>query len=280
MGLFDGYFDPEQFNSGGGLLGRLLALRQPDGLYQLDADSGQASSAPQMPSPASMLSPLLPNYGQPPAYWQPSTSNPNPQYAAPWPKPGDQNGAAAIVNPGIGNTPPAQTPVNQQNFAATGYGSDPAALAPPTPAPNAVMAQYVPTRPVGIPLPPMFVPGTPENDAFVHSTINAGRAIGNAVGNILNNDGNENPILDTTPGRETKGRSKIFEKPGGYDDAVGDFNGLNPTNVRPLPNGGLTGTLPDGRSVNVRPGSSDGSRPTIEIIDGKNRIKTRYGDKR
>jgi hypothetical protein len=44
MGLFDGYVDPQQFNSGGGLLGRMLALQQFQGQYQTDADSGQASS--------------------------------------------------------------------------------------------------------------------------------------------------------------------------------------------------------------------------------------------
>jgi hypothetical protein len=34
MGLFDDYFDPDQFGEGGGLLGRLLALQLQQGLYQ------------------------------------------------------------------------------------------------------------------------------------------------------------------------------------------------------------------------------------------------------
>ena len=237
MGLFDGFVDPQQFNSGGGLLGRLLALQQFQGQYQPDAGFDQASSAPQTPSPASILSPLLSNYGQ-----------------------------------------PAQTSVNWQNSVATGGDSDSQGPTPSTAAPNAVMAQYAPARPMGIPLPPVFLPGTPENDAFVHSTINAGRAIGNTVGNVLNSDSNENPVPGTTPEAKTKGRSSIFQKPGGYDDAVKDFNGLNPTNVRPLPKGGLTGILPDGRNVNVRPTSSDG-RPTVEVQDKKKSTKTRYGDK-
>ena len=38
----------------------------------------------------------------------------------------------------------------------------------------------------------------------------------------------------------------------------------------------LTGELPDGRKVNVRDHSSDG-RPTLEVQEGKNRIKVRYG---
>lgn len=202
MGLFDGYVDPEQFNSGGGLLGRLLALQQFQGQYQPGADSSQVSSVPQVPSPASMLSPLLSYDGQPPAYWQPSMSNLNPQYAAPWPKPGDQKGAAAIVNPGI--TPTTQTPVNQQNFAVAGDGSGPAGLASSTTTAPTLLAQYVPTRPpVGIPLPPVFVPGTPENDAFVHSTITAGRTIGNAVGNILNSDNAQRPPAGSRPINET-----------------------------------------------------------------------------
>lgn len=47
-------------------------------------------------------------------------------------------------------------------------------------------------------------------------------------------------------------------------------------NVRDIP-GGKVGTLPDGRTVNVRTKSSDG-RPTLEIYDGKNSTKIRYED--
>ncbi|MBQ4024707.1 MAG: hypothetical protein II611_04880 [Treponema sp.] len=42
-------------------------------------------------------------------------------------------------------------------------------------------------------------------------------------------------------------------------------------------NRSLTGELPDGRRVNVRDHSSDG-RPTLEVQEGKNRIKVRYGE--
>lgn len=86
---------------------------------------------------------------------------------------------------------------------------------------------------------------------------------------------NSCPIPDTTPGRKTKGRTKQFEKPGNFDTANDDFDDLNPTDVVDLPGGGRRGTLPDGRSVNVRPNSSDG-RPTIEIQNGKNKVKVRY----
>ena len=45
MGLFDGFVDPQQFDSGGGLLGRLLALSQFQGKFQPDADPGQDAPA-------------------------------------------------------------------------------------------------------------------------------------------------------------------------------------------------------------------------------------------
>lgn len=38
MGLFDEYFDPEQFQASGGLLGRLLSLPQMQGLYRPNVD--------------------------------------------------------------------------------------------------------------------------------------------------------------------------------------------------------------------------------------------------
>ena len=36
-----------------------------------------------------------------------------------------------------------------------------------------------------LPLPPVFFPGTPENDAFVKSVLDAGRAINDFTGNML-----------------------------------------------------------------------------------------------
>lgn len=38
---------------------------------------------------------------------------------------------------------------------------------------------------------------------------------------------------------------------------------------------GKTATLPDGRTVTVRPGSSEG-KPTLEVLKGKGAIKIRY----
>lgn len=83
------------------------------------------------------------------------------------------------------------------------------------------------------------------------------------------------PVPGAKPGRETKGRTTQWEKPGGAAQADTDFDGLNPHGVDTLPNGGRKGTLPNGQTVIVRPTSTDG-RPTLEIQDGKKRTKVRY----
>ena len=48
MGLFDSYFDPDQFEASGGLIGRLMSLQQQQGQYQpgqgFDGSSGQADA--------------------------------------------------------------------------------------------------------------------------------------------------------------------------------------------------------------------------------------------
>ncbi len=96
-----------------------------------------------------------------------------------------------------------------------------------------------------------------------------------------NDEGNSNqcPIPGTTPGDKTKGKTKNFDKPGGFDQANIDFDNLNPENIKDIIDGkggkGRTGVLPDGTRINVRPNSSDG-RPTVEIQNGKKKIKVRY----
>lgn len=76
MGLLDSYFDPEQFEGGGGLIGRLLSLQQMQGQYrpsagfnqQISADNGHAVGAPlSLPMPQPTLpafDPPTPDYGQ------------------------------------------------------------------------------------------------------------------------------------------------------------------------------------------------------------------------
>lgn len=90
----------------------------------------------------------------------------------------------------------------------------------------------------------------------------------------------EDLVRNSAPGRSTKGPSNLFERLGGFADAQRDFNSLGPTNVRPAANNpnAQIGILPDGRTVTVRPNSSDG-RPTLEIYDRSSgrSIKFRYG---
>jgi hypothetical protein len=119
-------------------------------------------------------------------------------YQALQPFPGSQPPAIGAASSPIGTASASQPPTGYPNSAlADGAGASPAFR-------NMLLAQHSPAiAPVGMPLPPVFIPGTPENNAFVHWAI--GRAVGNAFGNILNSDNNENPIPGTTPGNETKG---------------------------------------------------------------------------
>ncbi|WJR76458.1 hypothetical protein [Bradyrhizobium sp. NP1] len=72
MGLFDDYFDPQQFGEGGGLLGRLLALQQQQGQYQPSQGFGDANGEPgngsapnvtAMSAPAAFAPPSTPASG-------------------------------------------------------------------------------------------------------------------------------------------------------------------------------------------------------------------------
>jgi hypothetical protein len=208
MGLFDDYVDPQQFNSGGGLLGRLLALQQLQGQYQPEASFDQPSATPQTPSPASAPSPLLPGYGQPQDY--------------------------------------GQSAARQPNSAATGGAYDPTGSVSSPPSQNTVLAQYSPARPVGIPLPPVFVPGTPENDAFVHSAIGAGRAIGGLGALILNNDNANRPPPRSRPIDET-------DWSGDHTEIKRAVGAQGNDDVRISPTGEVWAKKPDGSWENHGP---------------------------
>ena len=121
MGLFDGYFDPEQFGEGGGLLGRLLALQQMQGLYQPDAGLNQPAPDPQATVLQPMSWPSPPAYGGPPSDPQPAPNLAS-QYQALRPILGDHAAMLATVNPDVGKTLIAQAMATQQlpgNFSAS-----------------------------------------------------------------------------------------------------------------------------------------------------------------
>lgn len=85
-----------------------------------------------------------------------------------------------------------------------------------------------------------------------------------------------NDILrGTTQRSRTSGRAIQYEKVGNYNDAMNDFKKLNVQNIQTRQNGTITGNLPDGRKINVRP-NSKGGEPTIEIEHGGKDIKIRY----
>src|SRR5262249_36318129 len=59
-------------------------------------------------------------------------------------------------------------------------------------------------------------------------------------------------------GRATKGKTTQYIGNGGVRQANAEFDALGPTNVKPISTKygpGRTGTLPDGRTATVRPGS-------------------------
>ncbi len=87
-------------------------------------------------------------------------------------------------------------------------------------------------------------------------------------------------VLDgSEKGEPTKGRTKQFDKPGDFDDALEDFDKMGLSDVEDRSENGKIvkiGKLPDGRNVNVRNKSKRESRPTLEIQEGKKRVKIRY----
>ncbi len=83
-------------------------------------------------------------------------------------------------------------------------------------------------------------------------------------------------VSNSTLGIVTKGKTTQYVRQGGHQQAISDFNNLNPSNIKTYDNGTIAGILPDGRSINVRSGSNSG-QPTIEIIEINNkRTKFRY----
>jgi len=84
-------------------------------------------------------------------------------------------------------------------------------------------AQYAPVGPAPLPVPPVFLPGTPQNNDFVDSTTNAGRAIENAVGSIFNNQDQEDRDQPAS-GVTDHGQKRQDEAQSNPDRRVGDPN--------------------------------------------------------
>ena len=83
-------------------------------------------------------------------------------------------------------------------------------------------------------------------------------------------------VRSSSPGRSTRGRSTLYDRTGGLKQANKEFDSLAPKDVRNIP-GGRVGKLSNGRTAIVRERSTDG-RATLEIQQGKNRLKFRYDD--
>jgi RHS repeat-associated protein len=100
----------------------------------------------------------------------------------------------------------------------------------------------------------------------------------NRAWNWVWNETSDPPVAGAVPGRVTKGKTKQWEKEGDFGQANEDFDAKSPVDVFDLPFGGRVGTLPDGRTIVVRPTSSPGTSgpPTLEIQDGDKKVKVRY----
>jgi hypothetical protein len=100
MGLFDSYFDPEQFGEGGGLLGRLIALHQQQDMYQPNTASNQAPAVSQTLSPT-LPSLGSPNYDQSLSALRPAVQDSPVQYAVGAPEPTSNSNQNDIQKVGI-----------------------------------------------------------------------------------------------------------------------------------------------------------------------------------
>jgi hypothetical protein len=94
----------------------------------------------------------------------------------------------------------------------------------------------------------------------------------------------ENIIAEAKRGEATKGKTKVFIKPGlKGGDGFRDFDDVEKGEVKDIScakGTGKTAKLPDGRHITIRDWSED-TRPTLEIYNPKNSsyIKIRYGEK-
>jgi RHS repeat-associated protein len=89
-----------------------------------------------------------------------------------------------------------------------------------------------------------------------------------------NNKTIDDLISESTPGRETRGPTDQYDRPGGRTQRDIDFDSLGPTSVIDRGNGTKTGTLPDGRTVSSYDGS--GGSPSISVPKPYGKTSFRY----
>ena len=91
---------------------------------------------------------------------------------------------------------------------------------------------------------------------------------------------NVKDLIDTAKfSNETRTRTKVYEKPGTYEDALRDFESLNLKNVRNCSSPRRLmklGELENGKTVGVRSNSTLDGRATLELIQNEKSIKIRY----
>lgn len=92
-------------------------------------------------------------------------------------------------------------------------------------------------------------------------------------------DGINRALKGSKKGKATSGRTEQRDKKGSYSDALKDFEKIPLSEKKDITTRwgkGKTGKLSNGKSVTVRPGSSEGA-PTLQIPEGASRqIEIRY----
>lgn len=92
-------------------------------------------------------------------------------------------------------------------------------------------------------------------------------------------DGINSALKGSKKGKATSGRTEQRDKKGSYSDALKDFEKIPLSEKKDITTKwgkGKTGKLSNGKSVTVRPGSSEGA-PTLQIPEGSSRqIEIRY----
>jgi len=88
----------------------------------------------------------------------------------------------------------------------------------------------------------------------------------------------------STPGKKTRSPTRNnWDSPGDIDTANDDFDSLVPDGDKEITDSkggkGRAGVDGRGRKINVRSNSTEG-RPIVEVQDGKNVDKFRYGEKK